>query len=170
MIPVVPMLSWTAWRICAAPIHSESPRLCHQVFPQAECGEVWLALDPALLLFRINYPQPCGLPHLHQWVRNAHTHPSLVHLFWYLPLTCPLLQISGSWIHVCVFCGAVPAVAPDQPRVEGWETLGSGSWGRRRYRGDGSSFQWDLCNRGLTAHEVASTEEELQVSSKSQDG
>lgn len=169
LTPVVPMPSWTAWRICAAPIHSEPPWLCHQIFPQTECGEVWLALHPALLLFCINYPQPCGLPYLHQWVRNTYSQPSLVHPIWYLPLKCPLPQVSGSWIHVCVFCGAVPAVARDQPRVEGWEAPGSGSRGRRRHRGDGSSFQWGLCNWGLTAHEVASTEEELQVSCKSQD-
>lgn len=78
-----------------------------------------------------------------------------------------LCQVSGSRLHVCVFRRAVPAAAPDWPRVEGGKAPGPGSWGRGHHRGDGSPFQRGLCNRGLITHEMASSEEELQVSNKS---
>lgn len=79
-----------------------------------------------------------------------------------------MFQVSRSWLYVCVFRRTVPAVAADQPRVEGRETPGPGSWRRRRHGGDGSPFQTNLCNRGITTHEMAPSEEELQVSCESQ--
>lgn len=84
------MLSWTARRIGPTPVHPEPPGLRHRGFSQAERGEVWLAVHPALPLFCINSPQPSGLPHFHQWVSSADTHLSPFHPFLFLPLTCSL--------------------------------------------------------------------------------
>lgn len=69
-LPVVSVLSRPAWRISPAPLHPELPGLRHQGFPQAECGEVWFTVHPALPFIGINGPKPHGLTHLHQWVSD----------------------------------------------------------------------------------------------------
>lgn len=98
------------------------------------------------------------------WV--VHTHICHCFICSVSSLKLSLSQVSGSGFYVCVLSGAVRAAAPHQPRVEGWETPGPGSWGWRRHWGHGHPFQRGLCNWGLITYEMASSKEELQVSCK----
>lgn len=102
MAPVVPVLSWTAWRISATPVRPEPPGPGHQGFSQAEHREVRLAVHPALPLFCVNCPQPCGLPHFHQWVSIAGTHTFPFHLIYIFLWRA--LSVSGFWAVALCLC------------------------------------------------------------------